>query len=100
MPTTKQRNIYPQFLTDTEISVLLFDLLSRVYQYPLEYIIEALAPTTERDFHMLPEEKRKIYKAIQLSHMTILVQDLMVLKYTSTEMHKIKLDKYLEVENS
>ncbi|MCP8321143.1 MAG: glutamate synthase [archaeon] len=66
----KQRNIYPQFLTDTEVSVLLFDLLSRVYQYPLEYIIEALAPTTERDFYMLPEEKRKIYKAIQLSHMT------------------------------
>ncbi len=65
----KQRNIYPQFLTDTEVSVLLFDLLSRIYQYPMEYIIEALAPTTERDFTMLPEEKRKIYKAIQLSHM-------------------------------
>ena len=65
----KQRNIYPQFLTDTEVSVLLFDLFSRVYQYPLEYIIEALAPTTERDFHILSEEKRKIYKTIQLSHM-------------------------------
>ncbi|MCP8306865.1 MAG: glutamate synthase [archaeon] len=66
----RQRNIHPQFLTDTEVSVLLFDLLSRVYRYPLEYIIEALAPTTERDFYMLPEEKRRIYKAIQLSHMT------------------------------
>ncbi len=63
-----QRNIYPLFLTDTEVSVLLFDLFSRIYEYPLEYTIEALAPTTERDFHLLPEEKRKIYRAIQASH--------------------------------
>jgi len=33
----------PQFLTDTEVSVLLFDLWNRTYKYPLEYIIEALA---------------------------------------------------------
>ncbi|MCH7760556.1 glutamate synthase [candidate division TA06 bacterium] len=64
----RQRNIAPLFLTDTEVSVLLFDLWSRVYQYPLEYVIEAMAPTTERDFFMLPEEKRKIYKEIQASH--------------------------------
>ena len=63
-----QRNIYPLFLTDTEVAVLLFDLLNRVYEYPLEYIIEAIAPTTERDFYLLPEEKRKIYRAIQTSH--------------------------------
>jgi glutamate synthase domain-containing protein 1 len=63
-----QRNIYPLFLTDTEVAVLLFDLLNRVYEYPLEYIIEAVAPTTERDFYLLPEEKRKIYRAIQTSH--------------------------------
>src|SRR5947199_4675273 len=63
-----QRNIHPLFLTDTEVSVLLFDLLSRVYKYPLEYLIEALAPTTERDFEMLPEEKKKIYRLIQTSH--------------------------------
>jgi len=63
-----QRNIYPLFLTDTEVSVLLFDLLNRVYEYPLEYIIEAIAPTTERDFYLLPEERRKIYRAIQASH--------------------------------
>lgn len=63
-----QRNIHPLFLTDTEVSVLLFDLLSRVYRYPLEYLIEAMAPTTERDFEMLPEEKRKIYRAIQTAH--------------------------------
>ncbi|NQT79449.1 MAG: hypothetical protein HQ555_03525 [Candidatus Aminicenantes bacterium] len=63
-----QRKIYPLFLTDTEVSVLLFDLFNRVYEYPLEYIIEAIAPTTERDFYQLPEEKRKIYRAIQASH--------------------------------
>src|SRR5438552_11757905 len=63
-----QRNIHPLFLTDTEVSVLLFDLISRVYKYPLEYLIEALAPTTERDFEMLPGEKKKIYRLIQTSH--------------------------------
>src|SRR6266702_5453530 len=63
-----QRNIHPLFLTDTEVSVLLFDLISRVYKYPLQYLIEALAPTTERDFEMLPEEKKKIYRLIQTSH--------------------------------
>ncbi|MCU0917253.1 MAG: glutamate synthase [Planctomycetes bacterium] len=64
----KQRNIYPQFLTDTEVSALLFDLLDRTYHYPLEYIIEALAPTTELDFDKLPAEKQQIYKAIQTTH--------------------------------
>ena len=64
----RQRNIYSQFLTDTEVSALLFDLLSRTYRYPLEYIIEAMAPTTERDFDCLDEKKQKIYRAIQASH--------------------------------
>jgi glutamate synthase domain-containing protein 3 len=64
----KQRNIYPQFLTDTEVSALLFDLLSRTYHYPLEYIIEAFAPTTELDFDRLDEEKQKVYRAIQAAH--------------------------------
>lgn len=64
----KQRQIYPQFLTDTEVSALLFDLLCRTYHYPLEYIIEALAPTTELDFDKLPQEKQKIYHAIQTAH--------------------------------
>jgi glutamate synthase domain-containing protein 3 len=63
-----QRNIYPQFLTDTEVSVLMFDLLSRIYHYPLEYVIEALAPTTELDFDHLPKEKQDIYRAIQATH--------------------------------
>ena len=64
----KQRHIYPQFLTDTEVSAQLFDLLSRTYHYPLEYIIEALAPTTELDFDRLEVEKQKIYRAIQATH--------------------------------
>ena len=61
----KQRNIRPLFLTDTEVSVLEFDLLNRVYRYPLEYIIESLAPTTESDFDLLPSAKQKIYRRIQ-----------------------------------
>ena len=63
-----QRRIYPQFLTDTEVSVLLFDLLERTYHYPLEYIIEALAPTTELDFDRLPKDKQTLYRAIQATH--------------------------------
>ncbi|MDP2997010.1 MAG: hypothetical protein Q8N47_05935 [Bryobacterales bacterium] len=64
----RQRNIRQQFLTDTEVSVQLFDLWSRVYKYPLEYIIEALAPTTELDFDQLPAEKQIIYRQIQATH--------------------------------
>jgi glutamate synthase domain-containing protein 1/glutamate synthase domain-containing protein 3 len=63
-----QRNIRPLFLTDTEVSVLVFDLLHRVYGYPLEYVIEALAPTTERDFTLLPREKQEIYRLLQTAH--------------------------------
>lgn len=65
----KQYNISPQFLTDTEVSIQLFDLWNRNFGYPLEYIIEAMAPTTEHDFDRLPEEKQKIYRYIQQSHM-------------------------------
>ncbi|MFQ6012503.1 MAG: glutamate synthase [Thermoplasmata archaeon] len=64
----RQRNIVPLFLTDTEVSVLLFDLLRRTYRYPLEYVIEAMAPTTERDFAMLPPEKQEAYRRIQAAH--------------------------------
>jgi glutamate synthase domain-containing protein 1/glutamate synthase domain-containing protein 3 len=64
----RQRNVYPLFLTDTEVSVQVFDLLNRVYGYPLEYIIEALAPTAEMDFDHLPEEKQLIYRQIQATH--------------------------------
>ncbi|MCX5800156.1 MAG: glutamate synthase [Candidatus Eisenbacteria bacterium] len=63
------RNIVPLFLTDTEVSVLLFDLWDRVYAYPLEVLLEALAPTTERDFDMLPPEKQTLYRAIQQTHL-------------------------------
>jgi len=64
----KQYRIYPQFLTDTEVSILLFDLWSRTFNYPIEYIIEAMAPTTEQDFDRLPEAKQRIYKYIQSAH--------------------------------
>jgi glutamate synthase domain-containing protein 1/glutamate synthase domain-containing protein 3 len=64
----RQRHIHPLFLTDTEVSVLLFDLYSRTYGYPLEYVIEALAPTMERDFDELPPEKQAVYRAIQAAH--------------------------------
>lgn len=63
-----QKNIHPHFLTDTEVAALTFDLLYRKYHYPLEYVIEALAPTTERDFTLLPPEKQKIYQDIQKTH--------------------------------
>ena len=64
----RQKNIYPHFHTDTEVSVLVFDLLNRIYGYPLEYIIESLAPTTEMDFDQLPEDKQKIYHLLQGMH--------------------------------
>ena len=64
-----QRNIYPLFLTDTEVAVQVFDLLYRTYRYPLEYVIEAMAPTTERDFTQLPADKQRIYSMLQRSHM-------------------------------
>ncbi len=64
-----QRGLYPLFLTDTEVAVLLFDLWGRTYRYPLEYLLEALAPTTERDFLMLPPERQKLYRAIQAAHL-------------------------------
>jgi glutamate synthase domain-containing protein 1/glutamate synthase domain-containing protein 3 len=65
----RQHHVQPQFLTDTEVSVLIFDMLRRTYGYPMEYVIEALAPTTELDFERLPEDKKKVYRAIQAMHM-------------------------------
>ncbi|MGD9233533.1 MAG: hypothetical protein PVH67_06715 [Desulfobacterales bacterium] len=64
----KQHNIFPQFLTDTEVSVLLLDLFNRTFEYPMEYIIEALAPTSEYDFDLLSPEKQHIYRYIQAAH--------------------------------
>jgi glutamate synthase domain-containing protein 1/glutamate synthase domain-containing protein 3 len=60
-----QRNLFPQFVTDTEASIMLFDLMNRTYKYPTEYIIESLAPTTELDFDRLAPEKQRIYREIQ-----------------------------------
>ncbi len=65
----EQRKIYPLFLTDTEVSALLFDLYHRSYKYPLEYVIEVFAPTTELDFTLLSSNKQAIYKALQTTHM-------------------------------
>ncbi|MGA3094551.1 MAG: glutamate synthase [Dehalococcoidales bacterium] len=65
----KQFNMRPQFLTDTEVSVQLFDLWNRAFGYPLEYIIEAMAPTSECDFDQLLPEKQRIYKYLQSAHL-------------------------------
>ncbi len=64
----RQRNIGQLFLTDTEVSVQLFDLWDRVYEYPLEITLEAMAPTTEHDFDMLSPEKQELYRAVQRTH--------------------------------
>lgn len=64
-----QRNRYPLFLTDTEVAALAFDLLYRVCGYPLEYVIEAMAPTTERDFALLPPDKQRVYRMLQAVHL-------------------------------
>lgn len=64
-----QQGIHTQFLTDTEVSVVLFDLFTRVFKYPMEYVIEAMAPTTELDFERLPGEKKATYRAIQSMHL-------------------------------
>jgi len=64
----KQRGRIPLFMTDTEVSVHLFDLWNREYGYPLEAIIEALAPTGELDFDLLPPDKQEMYDHIQATH--------------------------------
>jgi glutamate synthase domain-containing protein 1/glutamate synthase domain-containing protein 3 len=64
----RQRNIGQLFLTDTEVSVQLFDLWDRVYGYPLEITLEAMAPTSEYDYAMLPPEKQQLYRAVQRAH--------------------------------
>ena len=64
----RQRGIMPLFVTDTEVSVLLFDLYARVLGYPLEFVIEALGPTPEGDFERLSKRRQRIYRAIQSAH--------------------------------
>lgn len=63
-----QWGLSPQFITDTEVSVQLFDLYSRVLGYPLEFVIEALAPTPEGDFERLSKRRQRIFRAIQSAH--------------------------------
>lgn len=64
----RQWGLVPQFTTDTEVAVLLFDLYSRVLGYPLEYVIEALAPTPQGDFERLSKRRQRIFRAIQTAH--------------------------------
>ncbi len=64
----KQYGRHPQFLTDTELSVHLLDLYNRTFEYPMEYIIEAIAPTGEYDFDSLPEDKQHVYRYLQSQH--------------------------------
>tara|TARA_B100000959_G_scaffold282179_1_gene348013 strand:- start:2034 stop:4727 length:2694 start_codon:yes stop_codon:yes gene_type:complete len=63
-----QRGMEPLFFTDTEVGALAFDLHRRVYGYSMENVIESLAPTSELDYVMLPEEKQEVYGAIQRTH--------------------------------
>ncbi len=63
-----QRGYEPLFMTDTEVAIMLFDLWNRVYGYPLEVILEALAPTGELDFDLLPTAKQRLYDRIQSTH--------------------------------
>ena len=63
-----QRGMEPLFFTDTEVGALAFDLHRRVYGYSMEHVIESLAPTSELDYVMLPEDKQEVYSAIQRTH--------------------------------
>jgi glutamate synthase domain-containing protein 1/glutamate synthase domain-containing protein 3 len=65
----RQWGMTPLFITDTEVSVMLFDLYSRVLGYPLEFVVEALAPTPEGDFERLSKRRQRIYRAIQSAHL-------------------------------
>ena len=65
----RQWGLVPQFVTDTEVSVLLFDLYTRVLGYPLEFAIEALGPTPEGDFERLSKRRQRIFRAIQSAHL-------------------------------
>ncbi len=64
----QQRGMSPLFLTDTEVAVQLFDLWDRVYAYPLEATLEAMAPTTDHDFTLLPPDRQELYRVIQAAH--------------------------------
>jgi len=63
-----QRGMEPLFLTDTEVAVLLFDYYTRVLGYDFEQTVEALAPTSERDFTLLPKQRQRLYQALRSAH--------------------------------
>jgi glutamate synthase domain-containing protein 1/glutamate synthase domain-containing protein 3 len=64
----RQRGMAPLFVTDTEVAVLLFDFYARVLGYPLEFLVEALAPTPDGDFERLSKQRQRIYRALQTAH--------------------------------
>lgn len=64
----RQHHLAPLFITDTEVSALLFDLYARTFAYSLEHTIEALAPTPEGDFQRLSKPRQRIYRALQSAH--------------------------------
>jgi len=64
----RQKGIRPLFLTDTEVAALLLDYYLRVCHYDLEQVIEAMAPTTERDFDRLPKSRKRVYRALKVAH--------------------------------
>src|SRR5260370_40565739 len=64
-----QRNTYPLFLTDTEVPLLHFPLLHPIHHSPPYSVLQAMAPTTERDFSLLPPEKQRLDRQVQAVHM-------------------------------
>jgi glutamate synthase domain-containing protein 1 len=64
----KQFNLKPYFRTDTEAAALIYYLYNNLHKYPLEYLIEALAPTSEHDYTQLTTERQKVYNLIQQIH--------------------------------
>ncbi|MFN7972732.1 MAG: glutamate synthase [Acidobacteriota bacterium] len=65
----KQKGMRTLYFTDTEVAALLFDHYNRVLEYPIEILIEALAPTSERDFELLPKARQRLYRAIRAAHL-------------------------------
>ncbi len=63
-----ESNTAPLFATDTELAALTMDLYLRAHGYPLEYVLELLAPTSRYDMQFLDAEKASAYAATQRAH--------------------------------
>jgi glutamate synthase domain-containing protein 1 len=55
-------------MTDTEVITYLFDLLARKHQLPLEIVSLALATPFWEDIDSMPDERKKIVKAVRLTY--------------------------------